>query len=197
MTSSDNEPGGRPSAPPLTDELRRRARNHPNGYVYQIDPAFDPAGRVPPEGVAGAWRVDGTGEIVGDFVPNARYRPTPAGRGLPAPTDPLDDLTQRVATGWANEATLVDTFLGAEVVLPANPAGGGDGFFSVRTGPSSQALAVFSAPSHAHLAGHTSLRAVSGRSVARQLPDGYDVVLNPASPVSVVLPHADVRAAAS
>lgn len=51
------------------------ARRWPNGWVYRISSAFDPEGRVPPEAIVGAWKVDGQGRIEGDFVPNEKYDP--------------------------------------------------------------------------------------------------------------------------
>ena len=56
-------------------EARAEARRHPNGWVYQIDGTFGPDDAVPPEAIVGAWKVDEHGEIVGDFVPNPKYKP--------------------------------------------------------------------------------------------------------------------------
>ena len=55
---------------------RREAKKWPNGFLYRIDPACDPNGRVPPEGIQGAWPVDAHGSIVGEFRPNPNYRPS-------------------------------------------------------------------------------------------------------------------------
>jgi hypothetical protein len=54
----------------LLDEARR----HPDGWVYEIDPQYDPLGAVPPEGIIGAWRVGRDGHPTGEFTPNPKYR---------------------------------------------------------------------------------------------------------------------------
>jgi hypothetical protein len=51
------------------------ARRTPNGWVYRIEGHFSPNEAVPPEAIVGAWKVDGNGNISGDFVPNPSYRP--------------------------------------------------------------------------------------------------------------------------
>ena len=51
------------------------AKNHPNGWVYEIDPKFDPAGAIPPEGIKGAWKVDENGELTGEYKSNPNYKP--------------------------------------------------------------------------------------------------------------------------
>ena len=58
-----------------TPAARAEAKLNPGGWVYAIDGRFDPNGAVPPEGIKGAWKVDEWGEIVGEFLPNPRYRP--------------------------------------------------------------------------------------------------------------------------
>ncbi len=40
-----------------------------------VDAYDGPADKVPPERIRGAWKVNAEGEIIGEFVPNARYRP--------------------------------------------------------------------------------------------------------------------------
>jgi len=51
------------------------AKRLPNGWVYKIEGKFGPNDAVPPEAIVGAWKVDGQGDIVGDFIPNPKYRP--------------------------------------------------------------------------------------------------------------------------
>ncbi|HEY6167387.1 MAG TPA: hypothetical protein VI454_05065 [Verrucomicrobiae bacterium] len=64
-------------SPRAQEEARRR----PNGHVFEFDEKFEPNGKVPHDRVKGAWRVDGEGRIVGEFIPNPYYR---------AKTEPLD-----------------------------------------------------------------------------------------------------------
>jgi hypothetical protein len=58
-----------------TEEMKQEAKRNPNGWVYAIHGTYGPRDRVPPEAIAGAWRVDATGQIVeGSFVPNPRFK---------------------------------------------------------------------------------------------------------------------------
>ena len=49
------------------------AKRQPNGFIYRIDPGYDPAGTVPPQAVQGAWPVDARGVISGAFQRNKNY----------------------------------------------------------------------------------------------------------------------------
>jgi hypothetical protein len=65
----------RAARPPLPDALLAEAAANPGGWVYAIDPAYDPAGRVPPEGVVGAWRIGDDGRPTGEYHANPNHRP--------------------------------------------------------------------------------------------------------------------------
>jgi len=56
-----------------SEEAKKEAINHPNGYVYVIDGSYAGKEDVPPEAIAGAWKVDETGNIEGNFIPNPNY----------------------------------------------------------------------------------------------------------------------------
>ena len=58
-----------------TPEARDEAKRNPGGWVYAIDGRYDPDGRIPPQAIQGAWKVDENGEIVGEFIPNLNYIP--------------------------------------------------------------------------------------------------------------------------
>jgi len=58
----------------ITPDLIEAAKKIPNGYVYKIDGQFGPNEAVPPEAIMGAWKVNSAGNIVGDFIPNAKYQ---------------------------------------------------------------------------------------------------------------------------
>ena len=66
---------GNTSAPQPTAEARAEAKLNPGGWVYAIDARYDRDGAIPPEAIEGAWRVDDTGEIVGEFIPNHNFVP--------------------------------------------------------------------------------------------------------------------------
>ncbi|MCE6994844.1 hypothetical protein LZG04_08510 [Saccharothrix sp. S26] len=89
--------------PPITPEMRARARTTPNAWLHVVDPNHRVSTAIPPaESVIGRYLVDGRGEITDQYVPNPRYRPIPtppplahratrppaAAAGQPAPTRP-------------------------------------------------------------------------------------------------------------
>jgi hypothetical protein len=51
------------------------ARRYPSGFVYRVSGHLDPNGHVPPEAIAGCWKVDAAGNIVGEFIPNPNHDP--------------------------------------------------------------------------------------------------------------------------
>jgi len=58
-----------------TPEMEAEAKNNPNGWVYVIQGNFGPDDAVPPEAIAGAWKVDATGNIVaGSFQANPQFK---------------------------------------------------------------------------------------------------------------------------
>jgi hypothetical protein len=73
---ADDQPSDAGPVPPFPDALVAEAAAKPGGWVYAIDPAYDPNGTVPPEGIAGAWRVGADGRPTGEYRPNRAHRPT-------------------------------------------------------------------------------------------------------------------------
>ena len=59
-----------------TPEMISEAKRNPNGWVYVITGSYGPKDSVPPEAIAGAWKVDSSGNIIsGSFQANPRYKP--------------------------------------------------------------------------------------------------------------------------
>jgi hypothetical protein len=168
------------SEPPITEAMRHAARRRPGGWMYAIDPAFDPDGAVPPFGVIGAWKVDDRGEITEEFRPNPHYRPSPAAMGLPPPTDPLDEAAQLAVAGHGSRVDVVDRFLEREVYV-------GD-----LAGPT---VAVFSAPAHAPADAAGGVRPVLGRELATRLGSEREVEINPGSEGRIRIAGAELAAA--
>jgi hypothetical protein len=52
------------------------AATQPGGWVYEIDPAFDPDGAVPPEGIRGARKIGEDGLPTGEYKANPNYIPS-------------------------------------------------------------------------------------------------------------------------
>ena len=57
-----------------TPNMIAEARANPGGWVYQIGGSFGPNDAVPPEYIKGAYKVDDTGKLTGEFQPNPKYR---------------------------------------------------------------------------------------------------------------------------
>lgn len=58
-----------------SDAAVQAAKQNPGGWVYQVDEEYATNQAVPPEAIRGAWQVDLTGNIVGEFIPNPNYKP--------------------------------------------------------------------------------------------------------------------------
>lgn len=61
----------------ITNEVIQAARSNPNGWVYKIDGAFGPDENVPPEAVVGAWKIDASGNLTGEFIVNPKSNQKP------------------------------------------------------------------------------------------------------------------------
>ena len=59
----------------ITDDVIRSAKENPNGWVYKIEGSFGSNDQIPPENIVGAWKVNGNGNLTGEFLPNPKYRP--------------------------------------------------------------------------------------------------------------------------
>jgi SseB protein N-terminal domain len=182
------------SVPPITAAQRAAARQRPESWLYVIDPAFDPDGEVPPHGVVGAWWVDASGEIGGEFRHNPNYRPSALALGLAAAADPLEELMQLAAHGRATDADVVAALLDAELILFAR-ADGGDGLYSAAGEDGRRLLQAFTSDRRLP-PGWERWQRLTGRQLAPALP-GHDLQLNPGGPISVTLPGEAVLAAAS
>jgi|tagenome__1003787_1003787.scaffolds.fasta_scaffold9134265_1 hypothetical protein len=64
----------KPSQP--TPEMIDEARKHPNGWVYVIEGTFGPNDAVPPTAIVGAWKVDASGNLTGEYRANTNYKKT-------------------------------------------------------------------------------------------------------------------------
>ncbi len=63
------------------DHARAQAKANPGGWVYAIGGGYDPDDAIPPQAIKGAWKVDASGTITGDFIPNPRFDPSHQARG--------------------------------------------------------------------------------------------------------------------
>ena len=173
--------GSAPAVPPVTPALRAQAARQRGGYVYAIDPYFDPAGEVPPYGIVGGWSVDRSGQLV-SFTHNPKYRPSPVALEFPAPPTALDAAVQRAVTGYGSEAELLAAFRDATLILFAEE--GQDGLYTVADDDGSRYIPAFTHPDHAPDAWH-QWRQADGHFLAAA---GLPVKLNPGHRISLTIP---------
>ena len=58
-----------------TPQMIEEAKKNPNGWVYVIQGSYGPKDAVPPEAIAGAWKVSPEGKIVeNSFVANPKFK---------------------------------------------------------------------------------------------------------------------------
>ncbi|MGW3961935.1 type VII secretion system-associated protein [Amycolatopsis sp. NPDC005003] len=110
---------GKHGTPEITAEMRANARANPDSWLYVIDEAFDPNGPVPSWAVVGAYPVNGAGDVVADFHPNDRYRPSPKALGFPDPANDLEHLLQLVRTEHRPPSDLPKVVLDATLFVYA------------------------------------------------------------------------------
>ncbi|MEU0205202.1 type VII secretion system-associated protein [Streptomyces canus] len=173
--------GSAPAVPPVTPALRAQAARQRGGYVYAIDPYFDPAGAVPPYGIVGGWSVDHSGQLV-SFTHNPKYRPSPVALEFSAPLTALDAAVQRAVTGYGSEAELLAAFRDATLILFAQE--GQDGLYTVADDDGSRYIPAFTHPDHTPDAWHQWRQATGHFLAAAGLP----VKLNPGHRISLTIP---------
>jgi hypothetical protein len=182
-----------PVAPPeITPRMRANARANPGTWLYVIDPAFDADADVPPHGVVGAYPVDGHGEIRAAFRPNTAYRPSPAALRMPEPASGLERLLQLIRVGHTDQATLPAAVLLAPLLLYASsPADRSVVGFPDRRGTVMvpACTSVGCVPS-----AWPGWRKVAGHELVPLLAD-RPLVINPAGPISALVPAAHLRRA--
>lgn len=178
-----------PPTPLVTDALRAEARANPGAWVYAVDPGFDGAADVPPQGVVGAWHSDEKGELSGDFTPNPRYLPTPQARGWAQPDTALERVLQLVLSGYIPEAQMAREFASAEIFIFSRPDGG---IFLAPAQDGGQLVYTYTDADKATASGYAEYRGIAGSELAAALPDGVRIALNPGSAVSAIIEPADV-----
>ncbi|PBC81413.1 DNA-binding transcriptional activator of the SARP family [Streptomyces sp. 2224.1] len=175
--------GPAPAIPPVTEALRAQAAQQRGGYVYAIDPYFDPNGAVPPYGIVGGWSVGSAGQLV-SFTHNQNYRPSPTALEFPPPVTALDQALQRAVTGYGSEQELLAAFHDATLILFSQE--GQTGLYTVVEDDGSRYIPAFTHPTHTPDAWHQWQQATGRHLAATGLP----VRLNPGHRISLTIPGA-------
>lgn len=167
--------------PPVTEEMRAHARVQPDSWLYVLDPAADPDGVVPPELVVGAYPVDSRGELGEEFEHNPAYRPSQ----VPAPTDSLDVALRDLSAGTGSREAVLALLRTTELLLFETVDGG---LALHTTAEGRDVVQAFTSTAHAGH-GHGGWQRLKGRQLARMLPRGVDLQLNPGTAVAMTVPR--------
>lgn len=181
-----------PITPPITMALRAEARSNPGAWVYAVDPGFEGAANVPPQGIVGAWQSDEHGELSKEFTPNPRYLPTPQARGWVQPTTTLERTMQLVLSGYALDEQLAREFHSAEVFIFSRPEGG---IFLAPAQDGGQLAYTFTDVDKATASGYAEHSSILGSQLAEALPEGVRIALNPGHKLSVIIDPVDITRA--
>jgi len=192
---TDDDPSrSRPSddlqAPPVTEEIRERARRSPNSWIYSVDGAYEAAEEIPPYAVVGAWPVDENGQL-GAFTANDNYRPSPAALQLDLPTDAVDAAVQLAATGHGSEGDVALALAASTIYLPANDDGD---LIAYRREDGKEYVAIFTDPNKAP-ATAAQLLPTDIRSFLAVVPEDTTVAINPGGQVAASFTSGELRAA--
>ncbi|MFH8574321.1 type VII secretion system-associated protein [Streptomyces sp. NPDC017993] len=173
--------GPAPTVPPVTEALRAQAAQQCGGYVYAIDPYFDPNGAVPPYGIVGGWSVGSSGQLV-SFKHNPNYRPSPMALEFPSPVTALDEALQRAVTGYGSEQELLAAFRDATLILFTQE--GQTGLYTIVEDDGSRYIPAFTHPTHAPDTWHQWQETTGHHLAATGLP----IRLNPGHRISLTIP---------
>ena len=175
------------TSPEITPEMRASARANPDTWLYVIDPAFGDDAEIPPWGVVGAYPVKADGEIDAAFRRHTGYRPS-----APRPERDLERTLRLIQAGHQDQATLPAAVLRADLLLySTSPQDRSVTGFPARHGT----VMVPACTSVAHVpAAWPGWRQVSGRDLVPLL-HGHPLVINPAGPITAMIPAAHLRTA--
>ena len=161
-------------APPVTEQMREAARSAPDSWLYVLEG----------DEVVGAYPVDEHGEVVEDFQHNPDHVP---GAVEVEPTDPLDAALHELSAGRGSREAVLALLRTAELLVRD---GAGEGLVVHTTPAGRDVVQAYSSQQHAPTVGaDAGWQTRRGRELARVLPVGVALQLNPGSPVSVTVPR--------
>ena len=178
MSGSDEVPEEASAAPPLSDELRRQAAEHPGGYLYVVDPEAETADRWPSRSVRGWYAVDEDGQI-GSWHANPEHGSSDG--PWPVPSDPVEAAIVGLARGEGDDVALVETIRASAVWAVADEEGGA---LLATDADGEDYCAVYSRPSN-DLGRRYSLEETSGALLLDALPRPITLLVNADGPIGI------------
>ncbi|MEU9396618.1 type VII secretion system-associated protein [Streptomyces sp. NPDC048324] len=176
---TDELPGtAMPTAP---DHIRNAALLAPGHWFGLVDAAWNGAWPPPHWAVMGQWRSDAAGRLV-EWRRNPEYVPSPAERGWPRPTDPIDAAVQRAAAGYGQDNEVPRLVARAEVATFIRP----DGQPVVAVAPDgSPVVPVYTSQHQLDGGGRLAYEIHAVADLAERLPEGHALYVNPSGAVAM------------
>ncbi|MFE4977714.1 type VII secretion system-associated protein [Kitasatospora sp. NPDC056651] len=176
--------------PTLTSAMRAEARKRPGQWLYSVDPGFDPNGEVPPQGIAGAWRIDDSGNVA-EFLHNPNYMPSPMALGFARPANELENKLQLTVAGYFGEKRFAAEILEAELFVYTGSTWRGPATIPGEDGR----RVIDGCTSLEHIPKDWPGAVPIPASLLLEIPGSVDLRVNPGSRVTVTIPIEDLRGA--
>ncbi|GAB2760707.1 type VII secretion system-associated protein [Salinifilum aidingensis] len=182
-----------PHIPPITDAMRTYAREHPDSWLYLVDPAHQDDPDPPAHAVIGAYRIRPDGALDERFHANDAYRPSELASARLEPSTELERVLLSISDGQAAEDALPAAVLRDRVLLyAASPAD--TTVYTAEMSDGTHLVPACTSPARVPASWPAS-RTVPGRALP-DLLDGRDLGLNLDDPIQAVIPHRLLREAA-
>nr|WP_239156958.1 type VII secretion system-associated protein [Actinocatenispora thailandica] len=156
----------------------------PDKPLRLVDPYWDGSGPVPEWAVVGQWPCATAGRP-GAFEANPGHRPSPWSLGWPEPTDPVDAAAYRLATEYGDLDALLGALAAAQVAVLVDAWGEPVRAIDPEGGP---VVPVFTAEDQAAAVSGLGTVVCAVRELVPRLPDGHDLLLNPAGAATTRVP---------
>ncbi|MBW8793165.1 MAG: type VII secretion system-associated protein [Streptomyces sp.] len=173
------------------DYIHKAAEVAPDHWIAMVDPAWQGEGPPPSWSLVGRWRSGPDGTIQ-EWQENTEYRPSPAARGWPDPTDPVDAAIQLASTGYGTAEEVHRSLAAAEVSFWV----AADGTPLTGAAPDgTPVLPVHSSTAQLQGEGQLLSEVSSVADLLLQLPEGHRLFVNPSGAVSLLVETEPLRKA--
>ncbi|MET8946407.1 type VII secretion system-associated protein [Streptomyces sp. NPDC004542] len=177
----DADESSRAMMPTAPDHIQNAALLAPDHWFGLVDSAWTGAWPPPHWAVVGQWRSDAAGRLV-EWQRNPEYVRSPAARGWPRPTDPIDAAVQRAAAGYGLENEVPRLVARAEVAVFVRP----DGQPVAAVAPDgSPVVPVYTSQHQLDSGGRLAYEIHAVPDLAEWLPEGHALYLNPSAAVAM------------